>query len=362
MPDPVAELTASQLRDALGLAGDLAACHRPGEMAQQLQQLPELLGCDTVLIGEVHISGDGGDAGAVLSAEEGPVGSFDPETQAAFMRLWHQHPVVSRHFAAPALGALKISDFLSDRQWRRTELFGDCYGGRLGIGWEIATQIRFGPRVQACAALGRTNRDFSERDRAFLDVINPHLRGAYARIEREAARDSRLDLLERGIESRGDAVVVVDPQGKVLTAGPAARAVFRAWFDDWPGSAALPGAVETWRRRHRGSPDPPRLDRESGDRRLRLRLVPGSGEDAILISERRDEPPDPARLARLLPISRREAEVLALLAQGHINASIAVELDLSPNTVGRYVERIYAKLDVHNRVAATAAVRDALER
>ena len=52
--------------------------------------------------------------------------------------------------------------------------------------------------------------------------------------------------------------------------------------------------------------------------------------------------------------------MLALLAQGHINASIAVELDLSPNTVGRYVERIYAKLDVHNRVAATTAVRDAL--
>ena len=54
--------------------------------------------------------------------------------------------------------------------------------------------------------------------------------------------------------------------------------------------------------------------------------------------------------------------MLALLAQGLINASIAFELGLSPNTVGRYVERIYAKLDVHNRVAATAAVRDALER
>jgi DNA-binding CsgD family transcriptional regulator len=358
MSDPVAELTASQLRDALVLASDLAACHRPGEMIGHLQQLPDLLGSDTVLIGEVDRSGNG--MTAVLSAEEAPSGSFDGESQATFMRLWHQHPVVSRHFAEPARGALKISDFLSDRRWRRTELYADCYGGRVGIPWEIAMQISFGPRHQACAALGRANRDFGERDRALLDLINPHLRAAYRRIEREAARDERLELLERGIESRGDVVVVVDRQGKVATAGPAARAMLGRWFDLPADLAALPREVEAWRRDRRGSPDPARLEKRSGDRSLRLQLLPGPEEDAILASERRDEAPDPDRLARLLPISRREAEVLALLAQGHINASIAVELDLSPNTVGRYVERVYAKLDVHNRVAATTAVRDAL--
>jgi DNA-binding CsgD family transcriptional regulator len=361
MPNAAAELTASQLLDALALAGDLADCHRSAEISQQLQRLPALIGSDTVLVGEVRLPEAGSEAAAVLSAEDGPAGSFDVETQATFMRLWHQHPVVSRHFAAPASGALKISDFLTDRQWRRTELFGDCYGGRLGIGWEIASQIRFGPRTQACAALGRTNRDFGERDRAFLDVINPHLRGAYARIEREAVRDSRVDLLERGIESRGEAVVLVARHGRIVAGGSAARAILRRWFDGRPGSATLPAAVEAWRRTHRGRPDPPRLERESDDRRLRLRLLPGDAEDAILVSERRHGPPDPDRLARLLPISRREAEVLALLAQGHINASIAVELDLSPNTVGRYVERVYAKLDVHNRAAATAAVRDVLD-
>lgn len=360
MPNVAAELTDVQLRGALALAGDLADCHRSAEVTRLLRQLPDLLGSDTVLIGEVHLPRDS-DHGAILSAEEGPAGSYDAETQAAFMRLWQQHPVVSRHFAAPAPRALKISDFLTDRQWRRTELFGDCYGGRLGIGWEIATQIRFGPRTQACAALGRTSRDFDERDRAFLDVINPHLRGAYARIEREAVRDSRVELLERGIESRGEAVVLVGRQGAIVAAGSAARSVLRLWFDGPSGSETLPATVEAWRRTHRGSPDPPRLERERGDRRLRLRLLPGVAEDAILISERHGGPADCDQLARLLPISRREAEVLALLAQGHINASIAVELGLSPNTVGRYIERVYAKLDVHNRAEATAAVRDALD-
>jgi DNA-binding CsgD family transcriptional regulator len=361
VPDAATELTSSQLRDALALAGELAACHRSSEVNRQLKGLPDLLGTDTVLIGEVRRSGGAGDATAILSADEGPAGAFDGETQATFTRLWHQHPVVSRNFTEQAPRAMKISDFLSDREWRRTELFSDCYGGRLGMGWEISTQIRFDHKAQTCVALGRSNRDFGERDRAFLDLINPHLRAAYARFEQEATRDDRMALLERGIESRGEVLLLVDPRGKITAAGPTARAILRRWFDDRPDQVALPREVESWRRRRRGDLDPFPLDLRRGDRRLRLRLLPGVEEDAILISERHDAPPDPDRLRRALPISRREAEVLALIAQGHINASIAVELDLSPNTVGRYVERLYAKLDVHNRAAATAAVRDALD-
>jgi DNA-binding CsgD family transcriptional regulator len=357
MPDPALELTSSQMRGAFGLAADLAACRTTAEMTEQMMMLGDLIGSDTVLVGEV-VRADRDTA--TLSAADGPPGSFDEETVAAFVRLWQQHPVVTRHFGEPACGAMKISDFLSERSWRRTELFGECYGARLGIGWEIASQTRFDPRRQACVALGRTGRDFDERDRAFLDLVNPHLRAAFARLEREAARDARLDLLERGIESRGEVVIVVDRRGRVVSGAVGAARIFGDWFEERPGAAHLPDEVASWRRLHRGSPEPPPLTLERPGRRLRLQLVPGPREDAILISERRSAAPDPAVLAARLPITRREAEVLALLAEGHINASIAVELELSPNTIGRYVERIYAKLDVHNRVAAAAAVRDAL--
>jgi DNA-binding CsgD family transcriptional regulator len=357
MPDPALELTSSQMRGALGLAGDLAACRTKAEMTEQMLLLGGLIGSDTVLVGEV-VRADRNTA--TLSAADGPPGTFDEETIGAFTRLWQQHPVVTRHFGEPARGAMKISDFLNRRSWRRTALFGECYGSRLGIGWEIASQIRFDPRNQACVALGRAGRDFDERDRAFLDLVNPHLRAACGRLDREATRDSRLDLLERGIESSGEVVLVVDRRGRVISGAPGAAGILADWFDDRPGAAHLPSAVAAWRRLHRGSPEPPPLTLDRADRRLRMQLIPGQEEDAILISERRNAAPDPAVLAARLPLTRREAEVLALLAQGHIDASIAVELELSPNTVGRYIERIYAKLDVHNRVAAATAVRDAL--
>jgi DNA-binding NarL/FixJ family response regulator len=53
-------------------------------------------------------------------------------------------------------------------------------------------------------------------------------------------------------------------------------------------------------------------------------------------------------------LSPREREVLAELAAGRSNRQIAETLVISPHTVGRHVENIFAKLDVTTRAAATA--------
>lgn len=58
---------------------------------------------------------------------------------------------------------------------------------------------------------------------------------------------------------------------------------------------------------------------------------------------------------RLVDLSDRESEVLALIARGLTNAQIAEELYLSIETVKTYVKRLYAKLDVHNRAQAAVA-------
>ena len=51
-------------------------------------------------------------------------------------------------------------------------------------------------------------------------------------------------------------------------------------------------------------------------------------------------------------LTGRERVVLRRLADGHSNADIASELVMSPRTVERHVQNIYAKLGVHNRVEA----------
>ncbi|ADG89382.1 hypothetical protein TBS_34180 [Thermobispora bispora] len=51
-------------------------------------------------------------------------------------------------------------------------------------------------------------------------------------------------------------------------------------------------------------------------------------------------------------LSKRETEVMELIASGHSNGEIARRLFLSEKTVKNHVNRIYAKLGVRSRTSA----------
>ncbi len=57
------------------------------------------------------------------------------------------------------------------------------------------------------------------------------------------------------------------------------------------------------------------------------------------------------------PLSERELEVLALLAEGLTNREIASRLYLALNTVKAHTRNIYGKLGVHSRTQAVARAR-----
>jgi DNA-binding NarL/FixJ family response regulator len=81
---------------------------------------------------------------------------------------------------------------------------------------------------------------------------------------------------------------------------------------------------------------------------------------------------DPARLAKLMRssaaqrgsirdrdstlgrLTAREQEVLSLMAEGHRNEQIAVDLTISPHTVQSHVKNILSKLGAHSRLEAVA--------
>ncbi|MEV0288939.1 response regulator transcription factor [Kribbella sp. NPDC050820] len=78
--------------------------------------------------------------------------------------------------------------------------------------------------------------------------------------------------------------------------------------------------------------------------------------------ERLGARPDLAQLNRIVAatdadahgLTRREIEVLRLIARGKANRAIANELHLSERTVHRHVSNIFTKLDVDSRTAAVA--------
>ena len=61
----------------------------------------------------------------------------------------------------------------------------------------------------------------------------------------------------------------------------------------------------------------------------------------------------PRRVSNPGGLTGREVEVLRLLAKGHTNREMGEILFISPKTVGRHVENIYAKIGVSTRAGAT---------
>jgi DNA-binding CsgD family transcriptional regulator len=80
--------------------------------------------------------------------------------------------------------------------------------------------------------------------------------------------------------------------------------------------------------------------------RGRLRL-----EEPVDTTASPEAPPSPAAS---LGLTRREAEVLALVAQGRTNRQIGQALFITPKTASIHVSRILAKLGVAGRGEAAA--------
>jgi DNA-binding NarL/FixJ family response regulator len=73
----------------------------------------------------------------------------------------------------------------------------------------------------------------------------------------------------------------------------------------------------------------------------------------ILDDEQREQPGlRPPRL------TRRERQVLSLVAAGLTAEACGRRLRLSPRTVHKYLERAYDKLGVHDRVSAVLRAQD----
>jgi LuxR family transcriptional regulator, maltose regulon positive regulatory protein len=63
---------------------------------------------------------------------------------------------------------------------------------------------------------------------------------------------------------------------------------------------------------------------------------------------------EPAHEENAHPLTRRELEVLRLVARGMSNQEIAASLVLSEHTVHRHVSNVLGKLGVSSRAAAVA--------
>ena len=244
---------------------------------------------------------------------------------------------ISGLFRQRSSSAVKLSDFLTRRELRRTQLY-DLVLKPSGLEYSLGVRLPIAPPETARFVLDRSGRDFSARDRAVLDTLNPHL----VQLHRASAARRRLREALALHESTRAAVVLLESDLRIAYASVAATELLGRYLGE--NGVVLPDPVASWlrERRRAATTEPLRID--AGDRALVVELVDG----ALLLEEEQHSP-------RLTP---REREILDLVAEGRTNAEIAESLWLSRGTVRKHLDNVYAKLGVHTRTAAAAFVRE----
>jgi DNA-binding CsgD family transcriptional regulator len=147
--------------------------------------LRELVPCDVVTFHERSWR-----PGRVLVYTGEPIGPLTPEVRSARRRLKHQDPW------RPAEGARTLTDFVSRRDFRRSEFYALVHRP---LGVEHMLQLYLDPRrTDARLEFDRFERDFGERDRKVLDLLLPHLRQLLrAATRRPAAQGPAAELTSR---------------------------------------------------------------------------------------------------------------------------------------------------------------------
>jgi DNA-binding NarL/FixJ family response regulator len=160
------------------------------------------------------------------------------------------------------------------------------------------------------------------------------------------------------LDVSGRYLFAVNGEGKIVWATPQAQKLLAENLAS--GSIeefALPDAVLQWlEQASRGkSKSKPQTTPFPKNEQLRLQYMGALAPNEFLLRLARDSSADmPAEFSNEFGLTVREGEVLSWLSKGKTNRDIAQILGLSPRTVDKHLEQIYAKLGVENRTAAAA--------
>jgi DNA-binding CsgD family transcriptional regulator len=244
-----------------------------------------------------------------------------------------EHPVC-RHHNTGDFRALKLSDFLTLAELHRSHVYAVWFRP-WGVEHELNVAIPAPPWHTKTFLFDRgAGRDFTERDKRVLDALQPHLANLWnaARTRRRLA--AAIAALEQGPEEDARGVVLLSQSGEIEFASVSARRLFNAYFGHLREDE-LPAVVDDWRVSRSST-----LVRRDGPRRL---TIERSG-NALVLSETADE----------LGLTVREQQILSWVARGKTNPEIAEILWITPSTVRKHLENVYAKLGVRTRTAAAA--------
>lgn len=296
-----------------------------------------------------------------------PQGIMTPHEYGVLAQHLPQHPLFNFIIIKGQTKAFRTNEVASGTAFHRTSLYNEMYRP-MSIGDQIIVRINGPKGMFTTCCLNRVKREFAEADRRAVDLISSHLGSAIGNAERlQTARRSE-SYLSNVFEEARKGIIVVGLSGEINYITDAAAALLQKYLQrrDFD-TRKLPEVICSWLKQFEEinrSKDfhPPThlLTLKGAEAELRINLVPDkrAGERILIIEEKRAASP---LLLQGLGLTRREAEVLFWTAQGKTDSAIGVLCGISPRTVQIHLLRVYNKLGVENRTAATIRALELLQ-
>ena len=176
-----------------------------------------------------------------------------------------------------------------------------------------------------------------------------------ARIRVHLANARMTQSARAALDVSGRFLLAVNREGRLMWATPQAQKLLSDSF----GTAeelVLPEALRLWLDQAQQAKGGTKAAASIPDHpELRLYYMGGAGPNEFLLRLAKEASGElPKQFSSEFGLTVREGEVLSWLSKGKTNRDIAQILGLSPRTVDKHLEQIYAKLGVENRTAAAA--------
>lgn len=179
-----------------------------------------------------------------------------------------------------------------------------------------------------------------------------------ARIRVHLANARLTQSARAALDVSGRFLLAISKQGKLVWATPQAQRLLSESLASGTGDEfVLPEPMMQWLEQAQKGKAKAKTQALSfpENEQLRLQYMGKLGPNEFLLRLAKDTSADmPAEFSSELGLTTREGEVLSWLSKGKTNRDIAQILGLSPRTVDKHLEQIYAKLGVENRTAAAA--------
>jgi DNA-binding CsgD family transcriptional regulator len=175
----VATMDQLRLRDWRNVLGAVAILNEDLELStlprRTMAALTRVISSDMVTYNEVDLVKH---LDRVFSAPEDRRFETGTTEHAAFMRHIAEHPVIAHNVGIADPVPRKISDFLSDRQFRSLGLYREFFR-TFGLKYQIALVVHHAGKQMIGVAANRALSDFTERERTCLSVLRSHVVQSY---------------------------------------------------------------------------------------------------------------------------------------------------------------------------------------